>query len=155
VIGKDLEVQKILQLEQKVGGPSCTTNIGVDNTGQIYITDPCADQMVQIYSPEGKFVWGFGRHDAGFENFSHPTDIAIMNNGEMWIVDTIRQVASCFTEKGEFLSYVGGKGDHPGAFTYPVGLATDGESRLFVVERAGNRFQCFQIVADDPETASK
>jgi hypothetical protein len=36
-----------------------------------------------------------------------------------------------------------------------VGLATDGENRLFVVERAGNRFQCFRIVADAPETARK
>lgn len=155
VIGRDLDVQKILKLEQIVTSESCLTNINVDDNGRIYLTDPCAELMVRIYSPDGEFVWGFGRHDAGFQNFSHPTDIVIMKNGEMWIVDTIRQVASCFTKEGDFVSYVGGKGDHPGAFSYPVGLATDGENRLFVVERAGNRFQCFRIESDDPETASK
>lgn len=155
VINESLEIENILRLEPEVGGSSCVTNIGVDDAGRIYITDPCADLMIQVYTPEGDFESGFGRHDAGFENFSHPTDIVIMKSGEMWIVDTIRQVVSCFTPEGEFVSYVGGKGDQPGAFQYPVGVATDGENRLFVVERAGNRFQCFQIVSDDPETASK
>lgn len=155
VVNEDLRFHRILELENGVGGSSCATSIGVDNLGRIYVTDPCADLMIQIYSPDGAFVSGFGRHDAGFENFSHPTDITVVESGDLWIVDTVRQVVSCFTPGGDFVSYVGGKGDHPGAFNYPVALASDGSDRLFVVERAGNRFQCFQIVDDDAETAKK
>jgi len=157
VIGLDLELEKVIRLrsEEEDLGPSCVTALDVDTDGKFYITDPCADLMVQVYDTSGQFVSGFGRHDSGYENFSHPSGISVMPTGEIWIVDSIRQVVSCFSPGGEFISYVGGKGSHPGAFNYPSGIDTDGKDRLFVVERAGNRYQCFRIVSDDVETAGK
>jgi hypothetical protein len=64
-------------------------------------------------------------------------------------------VVSCFTSGGDFIAYVGGKGDQPGALNFPSGVDTDGKDRLFIVERAGNRYQCFRIVSDDLETAGQ
>ncbi len=155
VIGFDYELERIIELEPGGPGKACVTAIDVDADGMIYVTDPCAELMVQIYDANGKFRIGFGKHDSGFENFSHPTSISVMPTGDIWVVDSIRQVVSCFTPTGEFISYVGGKGDHPGAFNYPSGVDTDGKDRLFVVERAGNRYQCFRIVSDDVETAGQ
>lgn len=155
VIGFDYELERIIQLESSGLGDACVTAIDLDANGMIYITDPCAELMVHIYDANGKFSSGFGRHDSGFENFSHPTDISVMPAGDIWVVDSIRQVVSCFTPAGEFISYAGGKGDHPGAFNYPSGVDTDGKDRLFVVERAGNRYQCFRIVSDEVETAGQ
>jgi hypothetical protein len=112
--------------------------------------------MVQVYDSHGSYVRGFGRHDSGFENFSFPSGIAVMPDGRLWIVDAIRQVATCFTAEGDFISYIGGKGAQPGAFDYPSDISTDGKDRLFVLEREGDRYQCFQIIDDvDLETAEK
>ena len=41
---------------------------------------------------------------------------------------------------------IGGKGSQPGSFQYPSAVATDGDSRLFVLERQGSRYQCLQIM---------
>jgi hypothetical protein len=101
--------------------------------------------MVQIYERDGSLGREFGGHDTGFDNFSFSAGIAAMNNGDLWIVDSIRQVASRFTQEGKFLAYIGGKGSQPGAFEYPSAVATDGESRVFVLERMGNRYQCFRV----------
>jgi sugar lactone lactonase YvrE len=155
VIGSDFEIERLFHLTNGNEGTSCVTSLATDLDGNIYVTDPCAELMIQIYDQDGRFVSGFGRHDSGFDNFSLPTGIVVMPTGHMWIVDSIRQVVSCFTTDGEFVSYIGGKGDHPGAFNYPTGLSTDGKDRLFVLERAGNRFQCFQIVSDGVNTAGK
>ena len=155
VIGLDLELERLIRLRSDDLGRSCVTGLDVDGQGNFYVTDPCAELMVQIYDASGQFLSGFGRHDSGFENFSHPVGIAVMPDGKMWVVDSIRQVVSCFSPRGEFISYVGGKGNHPGAFNYPSGIDTDGKDRLFVVERAGNRYQCFRIIEDDVETAGK
>jgi DNA-binding beta-propeller fold protein YncE len=148
VITPDLEIERVIHLEATADEMLCTTGIGVDGAGKIYITDPCGELMVQVYDVEGRFQSGFGRHDTGFENFSFPAGIVVMPGGEIWVVDTLRQIASCFNLDGEFLSYIGGKGSQIGAFEYPTALATDGKDRLFVLERAGERFQCFQISRD-------
>jgi DNA-binding beta-propeller fold protein YncE len=155
VIGLDMELEKVIALRSQDLGASCITALDVDTDGNFYVTDPCAELMVQVYDTDGQFVLGFGRHNSGDENFSHPSGISVMPSGEIWIVDSIRQVVSCFSSGGEFISHVGGKGNHPGAFNFPSGIDTDGNDRLFVVERAGNRYQCFRIVSDDMETAGK
>jgi tripartite motif-containing protein 71 len=118
----------------------------VDDSSNIYITDPCATgTMVQIYDASGKFLNGFGKHSAGLENFSFPAGIVVLSNGTIWVLDTIRQIASHFKNDGEFLTYIGGRGNQPGAFDYPSGMATDGTGLLFVLERAGSRYQCFRL----------
>ncbi|HEX6944025.1 MAG TPA: hypothetical protein VF128_13930 [Gemmatimonadaceae bacterium] len=128
---------------------ACVNGFAVDKDGNIYITNGCANLMAQFYSPTGELVRAFGKHDTGFENFAVPAGLAVMNNGDTWIVDTIRQVVGRFDHEGNLLSMIGGKGSQPGAFEYPSAVATDGESLLFVLERQGNRYQCLRINAED------
>jgi sugar lactone lactonase YvrE len=124
----------------------CVTGIAVDRDGLIYVADACAPRMVQIYGPDGAFQSAFGGHDTGYENFAFSAGIAVTNNGDLWIADSIRQVVSRFTHEGKLVAMVGGKGSQPGAFEYPSAVATDGESLLFVLERKGHRYQCLQII---------
>ena len=151
VIGPELAIERTLRLDTAAtatveGIEHCMTGVAIDSSGRIYVTDPCAPLMVQIFDQDGRYLSGFGRHDSGFENFSFPAGIVVMANGDMWVVDTIRQVASCFSRAGEFVAYIGGKGDGPGGFNYPTGIAADGNNRVFVLERAGNRYQCFRVL---------
>lgn len=131
---------------------ACLTGIAVDAQGGIYVTDACASDMVQMYDANGGLVRSFGTHDTGLENFSFASGIALMNDGNMWIVDTLRHIASLFTPEGTRLATVGGKGAEPGAFQYPTCVATDGVGRVFVAERAGNRYQCFRVEGELPES---
>lgn len=145
VIEDAATVARVITLQRPEAERVCVTGIAVDTAGRICITDPCGDRMAQIYAADGAFVAWFGAHDAGFENFSFAAGIAAMDDGSLWIADSIRQVASQFTQEGKHLATVGGKGSQPGAFEYPSAVATDGSGRIFVLEREGNRYQCFQL----------
>jgi sugar lactone lactonase YvrE len=145
VIADGFTIARMVALDRPALERTCVTGLAVDGAANLYVTDPCGEKMVQVYSPEGAFVASFGAHDSGFENFSFAAGIAVMNSGDLWIVDSIRQVASQFSHEGKLLATIGGKGSQPGAFEYPSAVTTDGESRLFVLERKGNRYQCFRI----------
>jgi sugar lactone lactonase YvrE len=144
-IGDDHAVARIITLRPAQDERACINGFTLDQTGNIYITNSCATLMVQIYAPDGAFLRAFGKHDTGFENFAVPAGLAVTGNGDLWVVDTIRQVVSRFDHEGKLLAMIGGKGSQPGAFEYPSAVATDGGSLLFVLERQGGRYQCFQI----------
>lgn len=148
VIHPDLFIERLIRLRPEEPSEICITAMTVDASGNIYVTDPCAPVVVQIYDSEGAYLNGFGQVEMGVENFSFPAGVVVMESGDVWIVDSIRAVASCFSSEGEFQTYIGGKGNNPGAFDYPSGLSTDGRDRLFVVERVGNRYQCFRVLTD-------
>jgi DNA-binding beta-propeller fold protein YncE len=145
VFGDDLSITRVIALDAPKAERSHVTAMTVGPDGRIYVTDPFGAKMVQVFDAEGRYVTGFGEHDSGFENFSFPSGIVLMDNGNLWVVDSIRQVASCFSPEGEFITYVGGKGSGPGAFNFPSSIASDGENFLFVLEKGGNRFQCFEF----------
>ncbi len=146
VIDADLRVARVVQLAwTEETELSCLTGLAVDAEGRVYVTDACASTMVQVYDASGKLVRGFGQHDTGFQNFSFPSGIALMRDGRIWVADTSRQVASAFDAEGNYLISLGGKGSGLGEFEYPSCLTTDGVSRVFVIERGGNRYQCFRV----------
>lgn len=102
--------------------------------------------MVQLYAQDGSLVRAFGKHDTGYENFAFPAGITVGKDGSLWIVDTIRQVLGHYDHEGTLLAVIGGKGSQPGAFEYPCAVATDGASRVFVLERQGSRYQCIEVL---------
>jgi hypothetical protein len=69
--------------------------------------------------------------------------VAVDAEGRIIVVDMIRQVVSVFTPDGVFLGRHGGMGFAPGAMAFPSDVASDGERRLYVVEKTGNRLQIF------------
>jgi sugar lactone lactonase YvrE len=141
----DRTIARTVVLRTNETDRACINGLTLDPQGRIYVTNACAELMVQIYSPEGDLVRAFGKHDTGFENFAVPSGLAVTSNGDLWVVDTIRQVISRFDHEGSLLTMIGGKGSQPGAFEYPSAVATDGASLLFVLERQGGRYQCLQI----------
>jgi sugar lactone lactonase YvrE len=144
-IDSDLNISRKLLLQSRETTNSIS-GIALDESGAIYVTDPHAEIMVQVYNADGSFVMGFGRHDAGFENFSFPAGIAVLDNGDMWVVDSIRQIAARFSPEGDLKTWIGGMGGGLGSFNFPSAITTDGNDLVFVVERGGNRYQCFQVV---------
>jgi sugar lactone lactonase YvrE len=138
-------VARMITLHDPEADRSCITGFAVGADGRFYLTDACAPRMVQIYGPDGALAMAFGKHDTGYDNFAFPAGIAVSPDGGMWIADSIRQVVSHFDHEGKLLTMIGGKGTQPGSFEYPSAVATDGASRLFVLERQGRRYQCLQV----------
>jgi len=122
--------------------------------GNIAVACMQTELAVQIFTPAGEYVRGFGSHEIGPGNFSLPSGIATTTDGRIWVGDELRQIVQVFDSSGTFLGALGGGGSAPGAFQYPSALATDGATRLAVAERVGGRFQLFTILGrgDDPES---
>ena len=146
VIGDDLQIARTIDLAWRDPDEmACITGLAVDGKGAIYVTDACASLMVQMYAPDGSFINAFGNHETGLDNFSFASGIAVMGDGTLWVIDTLRHIVSRFTREGQRIVTLGGKGSEPGSFEYPSSISTDGADRIFIVERVGNRYQCFRL----------
>lgn len=121
------------------------TDVSVGIDGRIYVTDGTAEPAVRVYSHEPRYLFGFGGHDVGDENFSFPAAVAATADGRIWVIDSIRQVIKVFDREGGFLGYFGGAGVASGDLLYPTSIDTDGRERLFVVERVGARLTSYRV----------
>ncbi len=121
--------------------------------GNIVVACALTELAIQVFTPRGEFVRGFGKHDIGPGNFSLPSGLAVTADGRIWASDELRQVVQVFDSTGTYIGVVGGGGTAPGLFQYPSALATDGVDHLAVAERVGGRFQIFDIPgrSDDSE----
>ena len=116
----------------------------IDSDGTLYVADANATPAIQVYGPDGKYLRGWGAHDGGPQNFSLPAGIALDGQGRVVVIDSIRQVVSVFTKDGSFLSRSGGMGTQAGAFMFPTDIASNGNQKLYVVERLGSRLQVLE-----------
>ncbi len=121
------------------------TGLFVDKDLNLYVTDIDAYFCVQVFDSTGNYQFGFGKHKDGWENFSFPKGVAVTSDGTIWVVDALRQVVKGFNKKGEFVTFIGGKGTKPGEMLFPSDIFCNGDSELVVVERVGKRFQIFRI----------
>ncbi|MGB2805030.1 MAG: NHL repeat-containing protein [Candidatus Zixiibacteriota bacterium] len=133
---------------EEEGELKTVTGLWVDDEGRIYVTDADAHFCVQVFSPEGEFLLGFGGHDINREDFSLPTGVVTTADGTIFVADELRQVVKAFDSDGQFLSWFGGFGDGSGAMRYPRNITGDGNGELFVVERVGGRYQKFVLRKD-------
>ena len=115
----------------------------------IYMTDATAEPCVRVFSGDGTYLLGFGTHDVGWDGFSLPSGVTITQGGIIWIADTFRQVVKAFSPEGMFVRYIGGYGHQAGAMDYPAALTGNGEALLFVLEKAGERFQGFEVAPEE------
>lgn len=127
----------------------------IDKEGNIWATDEQAKDgkgyQVIKFTPEGKELMRLGTAGVGGETpttFSHPSDVAIGRNGDIFVADghgsddsNARIVK--FSKDGKFMKTWGRKGTGPSEFNAPHSLAFDSKGRLFVADRGNNRIQIF------------
>jgi tripartite motif-containing protein 71 len=133
---------------QAQGELKTITGLWVDADGKVYVTDADASLCVQVFSPRGEFLLGFGGHDIKKEDFSLPTGVVTTSDGKIFVADELRQVVKVFDGQGAFLFWFGGFGVGAGGMRYPRYITGDGKDEIFVVERVGKRYQKF-ILAED------
>jgi len=111
--------------------------------GSVVVACTGTELGIQIFTPEGVYLRGFGRHDVGPGNVSFPSGVVTTDDARIWLSDELRQTVQVYDAEGAFLEMFGGMGQAAGDFLYPSAIATDGRRRIAVAEREGGRVQVF------------
>jgi DNA-binding beta-propeller fold protein YncE len=131
--------------------PGHLTNVGalaVLADGTVAVACAQTDLVVQLFSPAGQFLRGFGSHEVGEGNFSMPSGLAATADGRLWVIDEIRQTVQVFDAQGSFIATAGGRGAAAGEFAHPSSLTSDGGGLLAVADRELGLVQVFAVTLE-------
>jgi DNA-binding beta-propeller fold protein YncE len=153
--GQVLAYDRQLRLRMKLGtygdGPGQLDGIigiALDDR-HVYVASQ--DGMaVHVFTRQGRFVRGWGFHDAGLHNVSLPAGIAVDGKGRVILLDTLRQELKYFDAEGRLIDNFGGLGELPGALAYPTDVAVDRRGRLCVADGGNRRVQVLRPVEAEP-----
>jgi DNA-binding beta-propeller fold protein YncE len=134
--------------------------LDVDGEGNVWVTDAVAanripkgdkrGQQVVKFSPDGKVLLTLGtpgEAGGGEKQFTSPSDVAIAQNGDIFVADGHNNEGNNrvvkFSKDGRFVTAWGRTGWGPGEFRALHAIAIDGQGRVFVGDRGNNRIQLF------------
>jgi len=71
-----------------------------------------------------------------------PTGIAYNhNNGEIWVLETLQHRIVVMDENGNFLRYIGKRGEEDGQFNFPTFICIDKNGLIYVIDSMNFRLQ--------------
>ena len=118
----------------------------VDHQGHVWLTDVGRHQVFE-YTRDGQLLrtWGVNGVPGNDEgHFNKPTDIAVLPDGSFYVSDGyVNSRVLKFNREGKFEFEWGRKGQGPGEFVVPHGIAVDGKGRVYVADRENDRIQVF------------
>ena len=142
----------------------------VDTNGNVYICDT-NNHRIQKFNADGCFItmWGSrcnmydgsgcvdpdgdGPLELGDGQFEFPSDIAVDNNGNVYVLDAGNYRIQKFTSDGTYLAKWGSLGTGDGAFGEcgncsspegPKGIAVDSLGEIYVADTYNDRIQKFE-----------
>jgi DNA-binding beta-propeller fold protein YncE len=121
------------------------TALGVLADSTLAVACGRTDLGIQIFTPDGAYLRGFGTHEMGPGNVSLPSGILGTPDGRIWVCDEIRQSVQVFDSQGAYLELAGGRGAAPGEFAYPSAIASDGKGLVAVTDRELGRVQVLAL----------
>lgn len=122
-------------------------DIAVDGQGNVYVTD--ANQRVQKFDGDGRFLTKWGSPGTGDGQFSLFMYIATDKQGNVYIADGGNNRVQKFDSNGKFLMKWGSMGSGEGQFgTSPEdggvgGIASDSQGNVYVVDPVNHRIEKF------------
>jgi len=118
----------------------------IDREDNVWLTDVGLHQVIKC-TPDGKPLLTFGTAQepgADQTHFNLPTDVAVLADGSFFVSDGYKNTRVVkFTADGRYEFEWGGKGDAPGQFNLPHGIALDAQGRVVVCDRTNSRLQIF------------
>ena len=85
------------------------------------------------------------RHDAHEHHFA-PVLISIDSNSIVYVTEDNNHCVSMFTREGQFLRSFGTKGEGPGQFDDPSGMAVDRDGLVYVSDTRNNHIQICRMM---------
>ena len=116
--------------------------IAMYRDGTIVVADTF-NHRVQVFSPNGTFLFKFGSEGSGTGEFSYPLGVSLTRDGRIIVADTFNHRVQVFHPNGTHALTFGSEGRGTGEFWRPAG-AVQGWSNDFIVADTGNhRVQTF------------
>lgn len=114
--------------------------------GELYVTDTM-NSRIQVLSDEGAVVkLSFGALGTSVGNLVRPKGVAVDDEGNIYVVESLNDHLLIFNSGGELLLAIGGDGRDPGRFSLPAGVWVDGGNRVFVADMFNARVAIFQFL---------
>lgn len=124
--------------------------IDIAPDGTIYVADSL-NHRIQQFSSDGLLlnVWGVFANaqekDAPGGTFNEPWDVAVAEDGSIFVADTFNHRIQKFDSTGRFINMWGvfAQGESPESFWGPRGIAIDDKGNVFVTDTGNKRVVVF------------
>jgi len=120
----------------------------IDREDNVWLTDVGLHQVFK-FTHDGKLLLTLGERAKPGSDQSHfnlPTDVAVLADGSFYVSDGYKNTRVVkFSAEGRYDFEWGGKGDGPGQFNLPHGIAVDSQGRVIVCDRSNSRLQVFDL----------
>jgi sugar lactone lactonase YvrE len=134
-------------ITEGMAGPG---GLAIDNENRfLYVADPELDQVL-VYDADPPYnllrkIGTTGKHHSLTTegDFGKPSNVAVDNDGNLYVSDTLNNRVQIFDAEGNFIRVFGKAGDGPGYFARPKGIAIDGDGHVWVADAMQNRVQVF------------
>lgn len=111
--------------------------VAVAANGNVYVADT-GNRRVQVFTPEGRFLFAFGGLGAAMGQLNEPSSLAFDHGGNLYVADYWNQRVQIFDARGRSIG------------SFPVGIwqansydepaiAVDGAGRVYVPDPGGQR----------------
>ncbi len=115
---------------------------------QLYVSDVELDQVLVYDADTFKLKRKIGTTGHKHElttpgDFSKPTGVAVDQEGNLYVCDTLNNRIEMFDADGKFIHAFGKAGDGPGYFARPKGIAIDSDNHIWVADGQQDRIQVF------------
>ena len=117
------------QSGKRAGNLVAPIDIAVDNTGNVFVTDP-GNYRINLYSNDGNFLRTFDSSVGGFR--VSPSGIILDENNNLYTADTTNNRIIQYNEFGFTHSIFGIPGNGDGQFYLPKDVAVDNNGFLYV-----------------------
>jgi len=124
------------------------TNIFVTLSGDVIVSD-ALNFRVQVFSPEGSFLFTFGRMGDAPGTFSRPKGVAADSDGNIYVVDALFDNIQVFDKGGRLLMAFGEHGKGDGDLWLPTGITIDNKDLIYVSDSSNRRVQIFRYLKED------
>lgn len=112
--------------------------------GFLYVAD-AKNKEIKVFDLEtGKLMTSFGRKENSEDNLAIPTNVAIDEEGYIYVSDAGRFQILKYDRDGHLRDTIGKAGQGAGFFARPRGVAVDKKGRLYAVDAAFNTVQVFR-----------
>jgi len=114
----------------------------------LYVADVALDQILVYDADSFKLLRKVGTSGHNHElttpgDFAKPTGVAVDQEGNLYVCDTMNNRIEIFDADGKFVSTFGKAGDGPGYFARPKGVAIDSDGHIWVADGMQDRVQVF------------
>lgn len=120
-------------------------SLALDDAGQrVFVTDTF-NNRVEVFRPDGTFLYQWGSAGTGDSEFNLPQGIAVdPARNRAFVADTGNSRIQVFDASGQFITAFGHFGSGPGELSYPSEVDLDAAGRVYVADQANDRIQVFE-----------